>query len=72
MRCERLRWIAKVIEYDRLTNREAAFLFKFIEGFVSGKLVSKTAEEYLEKLFAEVQWREDDKEDMLLQSEAQS
>lgn len=58
MRLPRLRWICKAIEYDMLTNDESTFLFKFIEDFMNGKLISMTAEEKLEKLFAEIQWRE--------------
>lgn len=58
MRLARLKWICKAIEYDMLTNSESSLLFKFIEDFTDGKLTTKTAEEELEKLFAEIQWRE--------------
>lgn len=58
MKPARLKWICKAIEYDMLTSDESNFLFKFIEDFMQGKLTTKTAEEKLEELFAEVQWRE--------------
>ncbi len=58
MRLPRLKWICKAIEYDMLASSESNFLFKFIEDFMQGKLTTKTAEEKLEELFAEVQWRE--------------
>jgi len=62
MQHSRLKWITKAIEYDRLKNSESAFLFNFVERFMEGKLTTKTDEEYLEKLFTEVQWREIEKE----------
>ena len=58
MRLSRLKWICTAIEYDMLTSDESILLFKFIEDFTQGKLTTKTADEKLEKLFAEVQWRE--------------
>lgn len=64
MQHSRLKWICKVIEYDRLTNEESSLLFKFVEHFTEGKLTTITAEEKLEKLFAEVQWREIRKKDL--------
>lgn len=62
MQHSRLKWITKAIEYDRLTNSESVFLFSFVEKFMEGKLTMKTDEEKLESLFAEVQWREIEKE----------
>lgn len=64
MQHSRLKWITKAIEYDRLTSSESAFLFNFVEKFMEGKLTTKADEEKLESLFAEVQWREIEKEDI--------
>ncbi len=64
MQHSRLKWITKAIEYDRLTNNESAFLYNFVEKFIEGKLTTKADEERLESLFAEVQWREIEKEDL--------
>ncbi len=58
MRLPRLKWICKAIEYDMLTSDESNLLFKFIEDFIERKLTTMTAEEKLEGLFAEIQWRE--------------
>jgi len=59
MRYTRLKWITKAIEYPLLTKKELAFLFTTTEDYLAGKITTKTTEETLENLFAEVQWRED-------------
>lgn len=56
MKYARLVWIAKAIEYERLMNFESNKLFDFIEEFMCGR-ETKAAEEELELLFAEVQFR---------------
>jgi hypothetical protein len=58
MRYARLQWIANAIEYDRLTTAEAKAFYNFVEKFMQDR-ATKGAEEKLEHLFAEVQWRED-------------
>lgn len=58
MRYDRLQWIASAIEYDRLTNQESNAFYNFVEKFMQDR-ATKGAEEELEHLFAEVQWRED-------------
>lgn len=57
MRYARLQWIASAIEYDRLTNFETNAFYDFVEKFMQDR-ATKSAEEELEHLFAEVQWRE--------------
>jgi len=59
MRFARLNWITKAIEYPLLSKKESTFLFTTVEEYSTGKLMTKTTEETLENLFAEVQWRED-------------
>lgn len=55
---ERLKWIGKAIEYELMTNKEFNFLFETVQTFADNYFINKTTEEDLEKLFAEVQWRE--------------
>lgn len=67
MRYGRLQWICKVIEYERLTRLESNFLYDFVADFMTGKF-TETSEEKLEALFAEVQWREVNKESVPIES----
>jgi hypothetical protein len=55
---DRLSWIIKAVEYRLLTKAELKHLYKFAADFIEEK-TTKTSEDVMESLFAEVQWRED-------------
>lgn len=54
----RMQWITNAIEYRKLIDREYNKLLTFVTEFAKGKY-TKTSEDELEQIFAEVQWRED-------------
>jgi hypothetical protein len=53
-----MQWITNAIEYRKLIDREYNKLLTFVTEFAKGKY-TKTSEDELEQIFAEVQWRED-------------